>query len=132
MVLELIAIGGAVYYYARKNKQNKAKQAAFAAGQPWTNKDGTVTYPPNHNPNYNHRDLPAYTPMAPNNGFTTGPPPAMSDYKRQNPQPMWNPSRSVPVQGPEEYQERQREEYRDEKAPLVQQTRDMMNRNEKY
>lgn len=96
MVLELIVIGGAVYYYVRKNKQEyvppprshpshtkeepytnlpfsnrKAKKAAFAAGQPWTNKDGTVVYPPGY-PGL--PGLPAYS---------------AGDYKRQAPeQPM--------------------------------------------
>lgn len=125
MVLELIAIGGVVYYYVRKNKlkyvpstpslrnpplthPSKAKQAAFAAGQPWVNKDGTLTYPPNH------PGLPPYTPKATNT-------PSMGDYKRQTPQSNVR-SVSVPIEG--------REEYRDEKAPLVVQTREAM--NDKY
>lgn len=122
MVLELILIGGVVYYYVRKNKvkyvslhptcsdsnlhrRSKLRKAAFLRGEPWVNKDGTITYPPNY------PGLPPYTPGAANTNQ-----PAMGDYKRQTPQPM---SRSVPIETPEQY--------RDEKAPLVVETREMVN-----
>lgn len=66
MVLELIIIGGVIYYYVHKRKQEyaprspycahvhkltppsldrKAKNLALASGHPWTNKDGSITYP---------------------------------------------------------------------------------------
>lgn len=104
MVLELLLIGGVVYYYVRKNKDNKARKAAFMRGEPFTNKDGSISYPPNY------PGLPAYTPQ----GMNTNQPP-MGDYKRQAPQPM---SRSVPIET--------QEAYRDEKAPLYTETREVM------
>lgn len=66
MVLDLLIIGGAIYYYCKKNKENKAKRAAWAKGQPWVHKDGSVTYPPNY------LGLPVYIP---------------GDYKQQSPAP---------------------------------------------
>lgn len=105
MVLELIVIGGVIYYYVRKNKDNKARKAAFLKGEPFRNRNGTISYPPNY------PGLPAYTP----NDMNTRQPP-MGDFKVQQPQPM---SRSIPI-------ETQRE-YRDEKAPLYTETREVMN-----
>ncbi|KAJ9658679.1 hypothetical protein H2198_003557 [Neophaeococcomyces mojaviensis] len=46
VLLELIIIGGAVYYYKKHHKENKARKLAFAAGQPYRERDGSVTYPP--------------------------------------------------------------------------------------
>jgi hypothetical protein len=48
MVLELIAIGCGIYFLAKHKKAKRERAAAFAAGQPIHNADGSITYPPNY------------------------------------------------------------------------------------
>lgn len=48
MVLDLIAIGVGIYLLARHKKNKRERAAAYAAGQPIYNQDGSVTYPPNY------------------------------------------------------------------------------------
>lgn len=105
MVLELIIIGGVVYYYVRKNKDNKARKAAFIKGEPFRNRDGTISYPP---------DYPGLPPYTANDMNVTRAPPS-GDYKFQQPQQL---SRSIPIETSEMY--------RDEKAPLYSETREVM------
>ena len=48
MVLDLIAIGVGIYLLARHKKNKRERAAAYAAGQPIYNQDGSVTYPPGY------------------------------------------------------------------------------------
>eukprot|EP00249_Psilotum_nudum_P027064 c34341_g1_i1 orf=289-624(-) len=108
MVLELILIGGVIYYYVKKNKQNKLKKAAFLAGEPFYHKNGAVTYPPNY------PGLPPYTPTES----------AMNNQKRQIPiQDYENVPREQPYSDavPVSYQQAS------EKTPLVIETREVVN-----
>lgn len=76
MVLEIIAIGVGIYLLAKHKKNKRERAAAFAAGQPIHNQDGSVTYPPDY-------------PGCPTHGETRGVgmrdprPQAFYDQKRQ-------------------------------------------------
>lgn len=48
MVLDLIAIGVGIYLLAKHKKTKRERAAAYAAGQPIYNPDGSVTYPPGY------------------------------------------------------------------------------------
>lgn len=48
MVLDLIAIGVGIYLLAKHKKNKRERAAAYAAGQPIYNEDGSVTYPPGY------------------------------------------------------------------------------------
>ncbi|KAK5314923.1 hypothetical protein LTR70_006964 [Exophiala xenobiotica] len=48
VLLEIIIIGGAVYYYKKQHKVNKARKAAFLAGHPFYERGGSVSYPPSY------------------------------------------------------------------------------------
>lgn len=48
MVLDLIAIGVGIYLLAKHKKNKRERAAAYAAGQPIYNQDGSITYPPGY------------------------------------------------------------------------------------
>ncbi|KAL8243763.1 hypothetical protein R6Q59_010021 [Mikania micrantha] len=68
MVLELILIGGVVFYYVKKNKKEKLQKAALQRGEPFHHPNGAVTFPPGY------PDLPPYTQVMP----------PMADYRQQS------------------------------------------------
>ena len=109
VLLEVLIISGAVYYYKKHHKTNKARKLAFINNTPFVERDGSVTFPPGY------PDLPSYAAATR----------ADRDHKVQGHAPVVHREfySDAPVS--------RNMAGRDEKAPLVAETREVV-RDEKY